>query len=134
MTDFLVYVKSQYNANDVVRVTVVVEEGYSKQDVIDAVCEMMKDEPTFKLHNAKVAEDVFSVNVKASAVNMIEDVDGVKLVEITKKVDLTSNNELTLELEKKEEAVTNDYTSFYFLGGIVFVAVLFLMIKKFKRN
>ena len=134
MTDFLVYVKSQYNANDVVRVTVVVEEGYSKQDVIDAVCEMMKDEPTFKLHNAKVAEDVFSVNVKASAVNMIEDVDGVKLVEITKKVDLTNDNELTLELEKKEETVTNDYTSFYFLGGIVFVAVLFLMIKKFKRN
>ena len=134
MTDFLVYVKSQYNANDVVRVTVVVEEGYSKQDVIDAVCEMMKDEPTFKLHNAKVAEDVFSVNVKASAVNMIEDVDGVKLVEITKKVDLTSNNELTLELEKKEETVTNDYTSFYFLGGIVFVAVLFLGIKKLKKH
>lgn len=136
MNNFFVYVKSQYNPTDTVRVTVVVEEGYNKQDVIDAVSELLKNEPTFEMHNEKVAEDVFSVNVKASFVELINEVEGVKVAEATKKVDLTDKNEsnLTIELEKKEETVTNDYTSYYVLGGIVFVAVLFLGIKKFFKH
>ena len=136
MNNFFVYVKSQYNSNDTVRVTVVIEEGYNKQDVIDAVCELFKNESSFELHNAKVAEDVFSVNVKASYIELINDVDGVKVAEISGKVDLTDENQsdLTLELEKKDETVTEDYTSYYVLGGIVFVAVLFLGIKKLFKH
>lgn len=136
MSAFQVYIKSQYNLTDTVRVTIVVDEGYNREDVIDAVCELMKDEPTFEVHNFKVAEDVFSVNVKASAVELIENVEGVKTVEITKTVNLTNDNqsELTLELEKNEETVTNDYASFYIVGGIVFVAVLILGMKKFIKH
>lgn len=134
MKDFQVFVKSQYGPMDVVRVTVVIEDGYNKQDVIDAVCEALKNEPSFEVHNAKVAEDVFSVNVKAAAVELIEDVDGVKVAEISKKVEMTVEGPSnTIELEKKEDTVTNN-TPFYVLGGIVFVAVLFLGIKKFRKH
>ena len=122
--------------DEIVRVTIMIQEGYDKEDVIDRVCQAMENK-TFELHNTKISDQMFTANVAYCLVDEIESIEGVASVKISKQAETTSTpskentHQTTNEIQPQEE---NNLVPVYAAGGILVALLLLLVFRKLKKK
>ena len=147
MTRFNMYDVSllyhEYKPDNIVRVTVVIEDGADKNKVIELLCEKMKDEPSFDLHNTKLSENTFTLDIKYSLVDSLKEIEGVKEVTLTKRVNLHENEGASIGSEsvereevkiQKEGSFFSDFGTQTVIMGVAVVLVVALIVKKVHKK
>lgn len=137
----LSFISNAYNPDDIVRVTVVIEDGADKDEVIRLLSEKMKNEPSFELHDTKLSKNTFTLNIKYSLVDSLKEIEGVQEVSLTRKADLHESEEssVTPSVDQKELEVQDKSSFFSNIGleaavGIAAVLVLALVVKRFYKK
>ncbi len=131
--------ENDYSPDEIVRVTIVVKENANKQQVIENLCEIMKNEASFELHNPKLSENVFTVNVKYSLIETIKTVDGVKDVAVSESVGF--HDDSSYEENHVNEIVVQQDKGFFYehknevivLGAVIVIALVFLGKKALRK-
>ena len=85
--------------NEVVRVTVLVDETAKKEEVIKQIEKLMKKDENFQIHQRNLNPHTFSVNIS------LKKIHGVKEICITKAVSTHSSKNKQISLEKDKQMI-----------------------------
>ncbi|MGN1343630.1 MAG: hypothetical protein ACI4U3_03570 [Traorella sp.] len=124
------------NPDEIVRVTIMIQEGYDKEDVIQRVSQAMENKD-FELHNTKISDQMFTANVAYCLVDEIKNIEGVASVKISKQAETTSTpseentTQTATEIQPQEE---NNLVYVYVAGGIFVALVLFIVFRILKKK
>lgn len=131
-----------YGPNDIVRVTIVIDDNSDRENVINELKEFMKDESSFHIHNPKLNNYTFTIELKYSLVDSLNEVKGIKTFELTQQVGLHQNNtgsEETIQQElikpgKPQETKVSMKLEYTAIGLIVLCIVISLGLVRFKKK
>ena len=91
--------------NEVVRVTVLVDETAKKEEVIKQIEKLMKKDENFQIHQRNLNPHTFSVNISHKNIQELKKIHGVKEICITKAVSTHSSKNKQISLEKDKQMI-----------------------------
>lgn len=127
-----------YYPNDIVRISIVIKEDVSKEQVIEDVKKVMKDSASFKIQSTTLGDNVFTADVAYSNIELIESVEGVDEVRIMNRVTLhEEKEENTVSVEVHENEKVGSMSIEVGLIATALVGAVILMVwgmKKLRSN
>lgn len=127
-----------YQPDDIVRVTIVVEEDVDKNQIIENLKEIMKKEESFQVHAPNLSNTTFTIQIRYDKVEELNKIEGIKSATVTKKVELhtdSSNSEQTIsqEIENPKQDFLNK-PEIVLLGAITIGILVYAGLKKIKKD
>ncbi len=95
--------QEEKNTEKVVRVSIQIEAGSDKEDVIERISKEALDGTELDIQNKDIAQDMFTANLLENKIEAVQAVSGVKSVTLVEADQLTEETEQSVDLEETEE-------------------------------
>ena len=139
MNNFFIKMSTEYNSDEIVKIMIGVEKGYSSDEIISKIKQILDNDSTFEVINFD-SNVRFSSYIRYGDIQKIEEIEGISLIKIMGSNDLPITTNPSSEEETNEnvtiqpnEAKEPDYLM-TFTGGLLVIIGCTLIVKRMRKK